>query len=104
MFVKSKMAIAAALIVGAASVAMAADDDQKGGFRELGPGGTVKDGVNPADHPSLGGARPSTEPKIQTEGRGRAVEPGPSAENPAFDKDRRNDNDPQAKGTEEKKK
>jgi hypothetical protein len=52
----------------------------------------------------LGGARPSTEPKIQTEGRGRAVEPGPSAENPAFDKDRRNDNEPQAKGTDEKKK
>ena len=52
----TKIALVTALTLGAASVVMAAPDtDPKGGYRELGPGGVVTDGVNPAYHPSLRG-------------------------------------------------
>jgi len=52
----TKIALVAALTLGAASVVMAAPDtDPNGGYRELGPGGTVTDGVNPAYHRSLHG-------------------------------------------------
>jgi hypothetical protein len=53
----TKIALVTALTLGAASVVMAApeDSDLKGGYRELGPGGVVTDGVNPAYHRSLRG-------------------------------------------------
>ena len=45
------IAFAAALALGAASIAFAAENtDQGGGFRELGPGGAVTQGINPAYH------------------------------------------------------
>ena len=50
----TKIALATALTIGAASVALASNEnDTPGGYRELGPGGFVTDGVNPAYHPSL---------------------------------------------------
>jgi hypothetical protein len=50
----NRIALATALTLGTACAALAASDtDPKGGFRELGPGGTVKEGVNPVDHRSL---------------------------------------------------
>ena len=46
--------LSAALILGTACAALAAPEtDQKGGFRELGPGGVVKQGVNPVYHRSM---------------------------------------------------
>jgi hypothetical protein len=75
MLMKTKIALAAAIMLGTASVAMANDDSpgESTGFRELGSGATVKQGVNPVDHPSLSGA-PRQAPKsvIQTEGRAPA--------------------------------
>jgi len=53
----TKIALAAALAIGTAGAAVASpDSDSSGGFRELGPGGFVTDGVNPAYHRSLRGA------------------------------------------------
>jgi hypothetical protein len=50
----TKIALATALTIGAASVALASNEnDTPGGYRELGPGGFVTDGVNPAYHASL---------------------------------------------------
>jgi hypothetical protein len=50
----TKIALATVLAIGAASVALAANEnDVPGGYRELGPGGVVTDGVNPVFHPSL---------------------------------------------------
>ncbi len=50
----TKLTLAAAITIGAASVALAAPDtDQRGGYRELGPGGIVTDGVNPVYHRSM---------------------------------------------------
>jgi hypothetical protein len=50
----TKIALAAALAIGTAGAALASQDsDAYGGFRELGPGGVVTDGVNPVFHPSL---------------------------------------------------
>jgi hypothetical protein len=55
----TKIALVTALTLGAASVVMAAPDtDPNGGYRELGPGGVVTDGVNPAYHPSMRRATP----------------------------------------------
>jgi hypothetical protein len=52
----TKVVLAAALSVSAASFAVAAPDtDPRGGFRELPQGGFVTDGVNPAYHQSLKG-------------------------------------------------
>jgi hypothetical protein len=51
---KTKIVLAAACILAPACVALAANEnDDSGGYRELGPGGFVTDGVNPAYHPSL---------------------------------------------------
>jgi BA14K-like protein len=50
MLTKTTLALATALALGIASVALAANDDQPGGFRELGPGGAATQGVNPAFH------------------------------------------------------
>jgi hypothetical protein len=51
----TKIALAAALAIGTASAALAssADDGDIGGYRLLGPGGVVTDGVNPVFHRSL---------------------------------------------------
>ena len=51
----TKIAIAtSALVLSTAPLALAADhEDQGGGFRELGSGATITEGVNPADHRSL---------------------------------------------------
>jgi hypothetical protein len=52
MFTKTMTALAAALILGAASAALASDatDRAQGGYRELGPGGFATQGINPAYH------------------------------------------------------
>ena len=50
----TKIALATALALATACAAMAAPDtDQRGGYREEGPGGIVTDGVNPVYHPSM---------------------------------------------------
>jgi len=51
MLTKTAIALATALTLGFASAAMAVDNDQKGGYRELGPGGAAESGLNPALHP-----------------------------------------------------
>src|SRR5580692_3843009 len=53
----TKITLAAALTLGTAFAALASNEnDTPGGYRELGPGGVVTDGVNPVFHPSLRGA------------------------------------------------
>lgn len=54
----TKIALAAALTLGTAFAALAANenDGDTGGYRRLGPGGVVTDGVNPVFHPSMRGA------------------------------------------------
>jgi hypothetical protein len=86
MLTKTGMALAAALIVGAASAALAADEKESGGFRQLGSGGTVTDGVNPADHPSISGAPRQAQPRTQ----GRSD--GPSQGISAVERAERRDN------------
>ena len=50
----TKIALATALTIAAASTAMASNEnDTSGGYRVLGPGGVVTDGVNPVFHRSL---------------------------------------------------
>jgi hypothetical protein len=51
----SKIALAAALTIGTAGAALASNenDGDTGGYRLLGPGGVVSDGVNPVYHRSL---------------------------------------------------
>jgi hypothetical protein len=51
----TKIVLAAALAVGTAGAALAGDqlDGDTGGYRLLGPGGVVTDGVNPVFHRSL---------------------------------------------------
>jgi hypothetical protein len=51
----TKIALAMALTIGTAYAALAANetDGETGGYRLLGPGGVVKDGVNPVYHRSL---------------------------------------------------
>jgi hypothetical protein len=51
----TKIALAAALAIGTAGAALASNenDGDTGGYRLLGPGGVVTDGVNPVFHRSL---------------------------------------------------
>jgi hypothetical protein len=50
----TKIALAAAIAIGTAGAALASNEnDETGGYRLLGPGGAVTDGVNPAYHRSL---------------------------------------------------
>jgi hypothetical protein len=53
----ARMVLATALTVGTACTALASNENdggnETGGYRELGPGGVVTDGVNPAYHRSL---------------------------------------------------
>jgi hypothetical protein len=51
----TKIFLATALTIGAASAALASNEngDSVGGYWLLGPGGVVTDGVNPVYHPSL---------------------------------------------------
>ena len=51
----TKIALAAALTIGSACAALASNetDGETGGYRLLGPGGVVTDGVNPVFHRSL---------------------------------------------------
>jgi hypothetical protein len=92
MLTRSKVALTAAVILAAASSSQAADhEDQSGGSR-VGPEGQRL------------GAPAQTAPRgLETEGRG-AIESRQGGENSAFDKDRQHDNEPQDKGTDEKKK
>jgi hypothetical protein len=55
MFIKIKIAAATtALVLGSAPLALAAEhEDQSGGYRQLGSGAIVTEGVNPAYHRSL---------------------------------------------------
>jgi hypothetical protein len=51
MMVKIAIAFTAALSLGVASMALAANEsDTPGGYRELGPGGAATSGINPAYH------------------------------------------------------
>ena len=58
----TKIALAAALTLGTAFAALAANenDGDTGGYRQLGPGGVVTDGVNPVYLPSLRGTAGSS--------------------------------------------
>ena len=53
----AKMVLATALAIGTAGAALASNENdggnETGGFRQLGPGGVVTDGVNPVYHRSL---------------------------------------------------
>jgi hypothetical protein len=53
----TKIVLAAALAIGTAGAALASNENdggnETGGYRELGPGGVVTDGVNPVYHRSL---------------------------------------------------
>jgi hypothetical protein len=50
----TKIALAAALAIGTVGAALASNENEDiGGYRQLGPGGTVTDGVNPVYHRSL---------------------------------------------------
>jgi hypothetical protein len=51
----TKIALAAALAIGTVGAALASNenDGDTGGYRQLGPGGVVTDGVNPVFHPSM---------------------------------------------------
>ena len=71
----TKIALAAALAIGTAGAALASNenDGDTGGYRQLGPGGVVTDGVNPVYHRSLRGNAnnsygyaPGTAPKRPT--------------------------------------
>jgi hypothetical protein len=77
MLTKSKIILAASILLAAGSFAMAAEnDDTPGGFRQLGSGGTITEGVNPADHPSLNGEKSPRQRAIEnekTEGRAPAA-------------------------------
>ena len=72
MSTKSRIALVAAIILGTASfAAMAANENanETGGYRELGPGGTVGQGVNPVFHPSMhkpGGDAAACEKRFDT--------------------------------------
>ena len=59
MLTKTTIALAMALTMGLASSALARSGEHRSGSRELGPGGVVTSGVNPAEHRSLGGNKPS---------------------------------------------
>ena len=53
----TKIVLAAALAIGTVGSALASNENdggnETGGYRELGPGGVVTDGVNPVFHRSL---------------------------------------------------
>jgi hypothetical protein len=53
----ARMVLATAFAIGTAGAALASNENdggnETGGYRLLGPGGVVTDGVNPAYHPSL---------------------------------------------------
>ena len=53
----TKIVLAAALAIGTAGAALASNENdggnETGGYRLLGPGGVVTDGVNPVFHRSL---------------------------------------------------
>lgn len=70
---KTKIALAAALILGSASAVVAGDSGENNQGGAVVPGSTV--GVNPADHrnnPAVQAAPKSQENSIRTEGRGSA--------------------------------
>jgi hypothetical protein len=62
---KTTIALTAALILGTASAAMAASDasEQKGGYREQGPGGFAQQGINDVFHPNSAAACRKAYPK-----------------------------------------
>jgi hypothetical protein len=72
MLTKNTIALAAAVVFSvASSAALAANenDEQRGGYRDLGPGGTVGEGVNPVFHPSMhkpGGDAAACEQRFKT--------------------------------------
>ena len=56
MLTKTMIALSAALILGTASAVLAQSGEQKGGYRELGPGGAATQGINSAFHPQTAAA------------------------------------------------
>ena len=77
MLVKIKIAVTTiALALGTAPLALAADhEDQGGGFRELGSGAIITEGVNPADHRSLRDSESSEAREIREREAGRRMGP-----------------------------
>lgn len=73
MSLKMKIAFASALILGTSLSALAAGDGDDGGFRELGNGAPVTQGVNPADHRSLSGSSTSEQQREATEPHERST-------------------------------
>jgi hypothetical protein len=77
MFIKIAIATTA-LVLGTALLALAADhEEQSGGFRELGSGAIITEGVNPADHRSLRDYEESSEAREAREIRERGRRMGP---------------------------
>jgi len=71
MLTKTKALLAVALVLGTASVALANDDDERGGF--VMPGSM--DGVNPAYHPDL--FPPRIAPQTNAAGQAFGFAPAP---------------------------
>jgi uncharacterized membrane protein len=64
MLTKITIALATALILSTASAAMAANDEHdRGGYRELGPGGFAQQGLNDVFHPNSAAACKKAYPK-----------------------------------------
>jgi hypothetical protein len=88
MLMKTKIALAAALILGTASAVLAADSGENNQGGSVMPGSSV--GVNPVDHPnnpavqSMKPALPADQ-GIRTEGRGSAEELREQKERPRKD-------------------
>jgi hypothetical protein len=77
MLVTIKIAVTTiALALGTAPLALAADhEDQSGGFRELGTGAIITEGVNPAEHRSLRDAESSEARELRVREVGRRMGP-----------------------------
>jgi BA14K-like protein len=63
MLTKTTIALTAALILGTGSLALAQSGEQKGGFRELGPGGASTGGINDVFHANSAAACKKAYPK-----------------------------------------
>jgi BA14K-like protein len=65
MFTKTMIVLAAGPALSVASAALAASDQEgnRGGFREMGPGGFATQGINPAYHPDSAGKCQRAYPK-----------------------------------------
>ena len=63
MMTKTTIAVTTALILGMASAAFAQQNEPRGGYRELGPGGFATSGLNDVYHPNSAAACKKAYPK-----------------------------------------